>query len=49
MIPTVFTEARTIPTGDGSDKLAYLFNATLPGPPIVVYKGQEVIYYTLLM
>ena len=46
---SVFTEARTIQTGDGSDKLAYLFNTTLPGLPIVVYKGQEVMYYTLLL
>lgn len=37
-----FSAVSDIPTGDGTYKLANLFNETLPGPPIVVYKGQQV-------
>ena len=38
--------------GDGSYKAVYLVNDKLPGPPVVVYEGQEVcgilyIFYKL--
>ena len=43
------SDKEAIITADGSYKLAVVFNDQLPGPPIVVYRGQQVIsiFYTL--
>ena len=37
------SDKEAIITADGSYKLAVVFNDQLPGPPIVVYRGQQVI------
>ena len=37
-----FLEKESVIVGDGSYKLATVFNDQLPGPPIVVYQGQQV-------
>ena len=38
----LFIEAATVTPGDGSYKLMVTLNGTVPGPPVVVYKGQTV-------
>ena len=37
------SDKEAIITADGSYKLAVVFNDQLPGPQIVVYRGQQVI------
>ena len=37
------SDKEAIITADGSYKLAVVFNDQLPGPPIVVYRGQQVM------
>ncbi len=45
--PYILPEAARIAIGDGTYKLAMLINGRLPGPPIVVYEGQEVGFYNI--
>ena len=39
----------TVVTGDGHTKMMMMINRQHPGPSIVVYEGQEVTYYNILV
>ena len=39
---TMVTELSEVATVDGRHRLAYFINDQMPGPSIVVYKGQQV-------
>ena len=37
-----FPESRHVVTGDGNPKMIFSVNGSMPGPPLVVYEGQQV-------